>query len=332
MKKKIIKIAYFKIKFPGATTALKASSLLPLNVPVGKPILSCNATELLQAQISLNGIIYDCNRSAITMSCPRLDANSVVTDECQGETLECDVRMRQNSRSVSCTNGTLISNTPIVCKSATLTSNKNVLNCVYNSRGESNPPTINLPHLTSSRPTQPTRPTYETTTSRTSVIPLTPVTENHPEDFDTRYSGTEKTESGLTKEVKTAMKSVFPHELLSPPSQMYLPPKIYDMGQIPDEVKNHLVGVFPAELFAMSKTGSLSEQSADRNSESRLSEISGSNVNNHHQFTQHRQSQWDVNVNRKTGNPGTFIKTSHQLPQRFGGSADEGEDRLIFSP
>lgn len=137
------KAPYFENKVPGlectlpasavleATTALKASSLLPLEVPIGKPILSCNATELLQAQIYLNGAIYDCDQSEITISCPRLDANNFVVDECHGHTLECDVDRRQTSRSVSCTNGTLVSNYPIVCKSATLMANKNILHCFY---------------------------------------------------------------------------------------------------------------------------------------------------------------------------------------------------------
>lgn len=301
------------MKFLGATTALKASSLLPLNVPVGKPILSCNATELLQAIINLDGIIYDCSRSAIAMSCPRFDSKNQIIDECLGETLECDVRMTQNSKSVSCTNGTLISNHPIVCKSATLTQNKNVLNCLYKNSGNSDSSSPDLQRYT-------TRPQFETTTTRTSVIPLAPVTENTFESFDTRYSGTEQTNLGLIHEVKNSIKSVFPYELLSKaPSQMYLPPKTYDMGQIPDEVKNQLVGVFPHELFALSQTSDLSEQDAE--SESRLSET---------QFTQHRQSQWDVNANRKTGNLGTFTKTAPHLQQRFGGETDN--DRLIFSP
>lgn len=143
------KAPYFENKVPGlectlpasavleATTALRASSLLPLHVPIGKPVLSCNATELLQAQIYLNGIIYDCDDSEVTLSCPRLDANNLIVDECHGDILECDVRTRRNSRSVSCTNGTLISNYPIVCRSATLSEKKNVLNCFYGSDGDS---------------------------------------------------------------------------------------------------------------------------------------------------------------------------------------------------
>lgn len=116
----------------GAASAFGVSSLLPLIVPIGKPILSCNATDLQQTQISLSGNIYDCKRRAITMSCPKSDEFDNVTDDCQGETLECDVRLRPTDEArVSCTNGTLISNHLIVCKSATLMENKNILNCFY---------------------------------------------------------------------------------------------------------------------------------------------------------------------------------------------------------
>jgi hypothetical protein len=311
----------------GATTALKASSLLPLNIPAGKPILSCNATQLLQAQINLAGHIYDCSRSAITISCPRVGAHNLIVDECQGETLECDVRMTQNVKSVSCTNGTLISNSPIVCKSAHLLENKNVLNCLYKNGGSYDSPATVVP---TRRPYPETTPRfYETTTSRTSVIPLAPVTERVDEGIDSRHTKEEK-ESGLMREVKTAMKSVFPHELMSKaPSQMYLPPKKFEMAEIPKELRNHLVGVFPHELFAMSQMSDLTQQDADDN-ESRLS-TSRAHVNNREQLL----SQWDVNANRKSGNSGTsFIKTSpNRLPQRFGGVIDDDDnERLIFSP
>ena len=46
----------------GAASAFGVSSLLPLMVPIGKPILSCNATDLQQTQIMLSGNIYDCKR------------------------------------------------------------------------------------------------------------------------------------------------------------------------------------------------------------------------------------------------------------------------------
>lgn len=150
------KTPYFENKVPGlectlpasavleATTALKASTLLPLNVPIGKPILSCNATKLLQAQISLDGIIYDCSDFEITLSCPRLDENKHVVDECYGDTMVCDVK---TSTRISCTNGTLISNQPIVCKTATLMAKKNILNCFFKNRlSFESPNPKRLPH------------------------------------------------------------------------------------------------------------------------------------------------------------------------------------------
>jgi hypothetical protein len=288
--------------------------------------LSCNATQLLQAQINLNGRIYDCSRSAITISCPRVDVHNQIVDECQGETLECDVRMTQGSKSVSCTNGTLISSHAIICKSAHLLENKYILNCLYKEAGGDQfaPTRRPLPYTTPRTYRTTTLRPYETTTSRTSVIPLAPVTEHIDESIDTRNG--QKPESGLMHEVKTAMKAVFPHELMSKaPSQMYLPPKKFAVAEIPKELKSHLVGVFPHDLFAMSQMSDLNQDDAD--SESRLS-VSRTNTNNRQQLL----SQWDVNANRKSGNSGTFIKTSpNRLPQRFGGE-DDDEDRHIFSP
>ncbi|CAO1356618.1 unnamed protein product, partial [Diamesa tonsa] len=173
----------------GAASAFGVSSLLPLMVPIGKPILSCNATDLQQTQIKLSGNVYDCNRRAITMSCPKTDEFDNTSDDCQGETLECDVRMRPTDEArVSCTNGTLISNHLIVCKSATLMENKNILNCFYkkeSSGGSSSEEDIRVTPLyqrpsprpayqttSTSRPAYQTsstsRPTYETNTISTS--------------------------------------------------------------------------------------------------------------------------------------------------------------------
>lgn len=320
-------------------------------MPVGKPILSCNATELLQAQINLNGVIYDCLRNAITMSCPRVDANGLIQDECHGETLECDVRMRQNSRSVSCTNGTLISNHPIVCKSATLMPTKNVLNCLYkgSTAGDSAQthvpriPPVNVPRL----PSQPTvRPLA--ITPRPAAIPNTsilppPVAEDGSEEIQDFYGldvrGSIPLPSlGLTQDVKTAMKGVFPLDLLSAASTnvMYLPPKAADSGRIPNDLKKELNGVFPYNLFAFSQNDELESSGSGADNKLGLSSIREENkkIENLPIFPQNRQSEWNVDVNRKSGNPGMSIKTqpSH-LTQRFGGVTEANDDdRLIFSP
>jgi hypothetical protein len=111
---------------------LRASTLLPLNIPVGKPILSCNATTLIQAQILLDGILYDCKEGSIVLSCPRIVQNNSIIDECR-EIMNCDLTTKKDSKTVFCTNATLISKNPIICKTATLTKNKNVLNCLHTS-------------------------------------------------------------------------------------------------------------------------------------------------------------------------------------------------------
>lgn len=334
-------------------------------MPIGKPILSCNATELLQAQINLNGIIYDCHRSAITMSCPRADSYGLIHDECQGETLECDVRMRQNSRSVSCTNGTLISNHPIICKSATLMEKKNVLNCLYKGNaGEiptpSSPEYATLhpyhppssPEYTTPRPYQTPSSVDSTTihphpTAKPVVVPdiaiLPPLVngdnnENNVDDIHIRFNTDRKKLETLNlhQEVQKAMDTVFPHELLSVASRkMYLPPKFSADGGMSNDLKETLNGVFPIELLAISQTDEANTVEFNRAHGQGLSLDLSENKNREDQasLTQLRQSQWDVNINRKTGNPESSIKSQpSRVTARFGAVTDANDDdRLIFS-
>lgn len=324
--------------------------MLPLNIPIGKPILSCNATELLQAQINLDGTIYDCDRSMITKSCPGINQNNLVVDDCRGETLECDVRMELNSKSVSCTNGTLISNHPIVCRSATLMENKNVLNCLYkNSFDENLPIPINSPSHSTTRPHVSTtaRPII---TPQTSLIPPPPVDENIPyiNELDVRVDQDRKhlplPSQGLTKQVQQAMESVFPHGLLpSATSNMYLPPKMYlppqssAPSQLSEDLKKQLEGVFPHELFAISQNDDLNTNEVkiqDNLFAQGLSLQRDENGDTANQASnmQNLRSQWDLNLNRNSGNTGPSFKTNpNRLAQRFGAENDD-EDRLIFSP
>lgn len=316
--------------FSGATTAFKASSLLPLNVPVGKAILSCNATQLLQAQINLNGIIYDCNRSAITMSCPRLDANRNIVDECHGETLECDVRMQLNSKSVSCTNGTLISNAPIVCKTATLQTKKNVLNCQYQSGRD--PIYTHGPSTGRPAPTQ--RPVV---VPHTSLRPP-PVVETSDEytDVADRFDGINPRGGqdrpvdslDLFGNVRYAMNHVFPSELLSiPETQKYLPPSPNSGPRhIPTELQNTLSGVFPSNLFAMSQTSEVDDNSIED------AGLSVGQRDSQASFTESRRSDWDIDAGRKVASTGTFIKTSNASPPKRSSGAPDSDDRHIFSP
>lgn len=355
------KAPYFENKVPGlectlpasavlgATTALKASSLLPLNVPIGKPILSCNASQLLQAQINLDGIIYDCNGPSIVINCPRYDSRHELRDECRGETLECDVRMHQNTRRVSCTNGTLISNHAIICKSATLMEHKNVLNCLFKSSTDSSviplqpqrpvqvtnrPPPV---HVTS-RPQPTSRPIRTTTVSLNEYIPpAVPVTDDPIESFDTRHSDDNLFSNDLNSGVKRALVSVFPHELLMAPSRMVLPPKTSSAGQIPEDLKNQLRGVFPYALFATSHSDDSNgiDNLYVGDNTARLSTATERSANSQQSITQMRESQWNLNLNTKSGNSGASTKTKPvELGQRFGGEDNHNNngDRLIFSP
>lgn len=334
------KAPYFENKVPGldcvlpasavlgATTALKASNLLPLNIPVGKPILSCNATDLLQAQINIDGTIYDCKGSAITISCPRLDSRNQLDDECEGQTLKCDLRSKPES--ISCTNGTLISSQEIVCKSAAIMEKQNILNCLFKNRPQ---PVIPLPTRVPHQSTTRYRPTSKPATT---VRPPAPVSETdfNVNEIDQRFSSDNKPTQHieLMNEVKTAMKTVFPHELLTMSlTKGYLPPVSNTPGQMPVELKNEMQGVFPHNLFAMSQTDDNSIE-GDDDDYSRLSASSRGHVNNEASSTQNRQSEWNVNANTKKGNSGTSTKTN-PIASRLGAEAEEDlNDRLIFSP
>lgn len=54
----------------GAATAFGVYSLLPLNVPPGKPLLSCNTTMLNQIDMMFNDKIYTCVNGTIAFACP----------------------------------------------------------------------------------------------------------------------------------------------------------------------------------------------------------------------------------------------------------------------
>ena len=99
----------------GAATAFGVYSLLPLNVPSGRPILSCNATDLQQAQINFNDATYGCFNKKITILL--------------GETLKYD--QKKVDSIISYTNGTLIIMEDIFCNDTAFINqtNQNVLYC-----------------------------------------------------------------------------------------------------------------------------------------------------------------------------------------------------------
>lgn len=227
---------------------MKVSSLLPLVVPVGRPILSCNATDLHQAIISLDGTLYNCHRSSITLSCPRVTARYGFEDRCLGKTLECDdVPHRSSndevSRKVSCTNGTLISDHSITCKSAHLTQANNILNCVF-TNGMDNNDVLPPIHVTD-KPEHTKSPVSENNNI------------NEVDLFDVRISGSD---SAMPVDLQKTLYKVFPSNLLSsiPSQKLSLPldnslKAKSENHKIPESLKNNLDKVFPHKLFALSQ-------------------------------------------------------------------------------
>ncbi|CAO1356529.1 unnamed protein product [Diamesa tonsa] len=103
----------------GAATAFGVYSLLPLNVPNGKPILSCNATSLQQTKVKLDDITYACAEMIITVGCFKVDpATNETVNYCPGKILQCGET--SEFPGMSCSNGTLISTEPIFCNSTTM--------------------------------------------------------------------------------------------------------------------------------------------------------------------------------------------------------------------
>ena len=120
----------------GAATAFGLASLLPLNVPVNKPLMYCNTTDIAQTQIKFEGNIYFCANNSIAISCPRsVLSDNTTFDECLSEnkTLQCD--LKDNVENVYCTNGTLLNREATMCNSTTMLNGTNanettpILNC-----------------------------------------------------------------------------------------------------------------------------------------------------------------------------------------------------------
>lgn len=239
------------------------SSLLPLEIPVGRPILSCNATDLQQAIISLDGTLYNCHRSSITLSCPRQNTQYSVVDRCLGRTLNCDdagLRRRMSSRKVSCTNGTLISDHSITCKSAHLTQTKSILNCVFTENDGDDDRVNNVEQVTTWPDNVSVLPLQTTSESNSAIsTTLSPFDEDYGDTdlFDVRVG--EEEGSALSNDLRRTLRKVFPSSLLSISSQHLVLPPANSLNtrsenhKIPGNLKTSLDGIFPHELLAISR-------------------------------------------------------------------------------
>lgn len=113
-----------------AATAFGLVSLLPLNVPPKKPLMYCNGTEVAQSHIKIDNLIYSCAYKRILISCSQV-LGSLPLNECLNKTMDCDDKKTEK---LYCTNGTLVSNSRIVCNSTTAHSESDeslILHCYF---------------------------------------------------------------------------------------------------------------------------------------------------------------------------------------------------------
>lgn len=148
------KAPYFENKVPGAEVILPASavvgaatafglaSLLPLNVPADKPLMYCdkNSSDIAQAQILINGKVYQCVNETILVTNLKCLNNTKSPEENETENVnECNDGSSKilqcypyRTDKIYCSNGTLLSRADIFCNSTTLingTSNETALTC-----------------------------------------------------------------------------------------------------------------------------------------------------------------------------------------------------------
>jgi len=110
-----------KIFFSGAATAFGLVSLLPLNVPPGKPLMYCGNTDLIQSKIQFNyEDTYVCKNKRIEIeyskSLNELDLEWV------NEVVQCDLK-NGIIENIYCSQGTLFSKTHMYCDESRKDSN-----------------------------------------------------------------------------------------------------------------------------------------------------------------------------------------------------------------
>lgn len=116
----------------GAAVAFGIVSLLPLDIPPGKPLMYCGNTDLHQSQIRINNQdIFVCNNKNIEV----LRKNSE-DEKCSNEILQCGMPNAFNYN-IYCSDGALLSSINLFCNSIFTINGKNtkkeltVINC-YN--------------------------------------------------------------------------------------------------------------------------------------------------------------------------------------------------------
>lgn len=301
----------------GAKNVFSAVELLPLSVPFGKPILSCNATGLKQTNVKIKNKIYFCENGVINIECRA--GNGI--NNCPVNILMCDLR---SQKKISCTNGTLFSNADLECATIQIGNPQSVLNCEFKDevidvrfQGTTLIPSIDERTTTRAPLIVPTR--------KKTTITTTPNSEsNNGYDNEQVIQTIERVDFNdqnlLASQLKSSMQNIFPHDLLMKPSTRLLPPRDYippkSSSQVVRDLYTSMRGVFPMELLVVSKS------TADN-----LNGISNMPL-------------FDTRLSEKSNNDadeGVGFKTQLSVKTRFGENTQKPlqqqdfRDRLIFS-
>lgn len=298
----------------GAKDVFSAIELLPLSVPAGKPILSCNATSLKQTQVKISDEIFSCIDGLISVEC----IDGFNGNLCPGKILVCDI---QSSKELTCTNGTLMSRGDLECGSISLGNPKSTLNCGF----KIDVRVDNSPTTTTRAPIK--RPTKATT------IPA-PVTEDYDEFTAELEQQTnrinlfenEEDENLLIPQIKKAAQNVFPHNLFVKPLSDLQPPRPYlppFESSASRDAKEGMDGVFPMNLLVIGKS-----------IESSTARLSGAVSNN-----QQTNSRVNGGNQQTIVDPIGFKTQITGIDTRFGGGNQQQRpiiqqdfrDRLIFT-
>lgn len=112
-----------KNRFLGAASAFGLTSLLPLNIGDGKPLIYCPETDLAQHSIQLNGRIYSCAENLIRIICHGeattsnpLNSTDNAPEACVNKAGICEL-LKFDDENLNCESGVLTSNSSIVCDS-----------------------------------------------------------------------------------------------------------------------------------------------------------------------------------------------------------------------
>jgi hypothetical protein len=119
----------------GAATAFGLVSLLPLNVPINKPLMYCKkeTEDLAQAKILINDIVYECYENEIIMTdfdCFKVFARNsnprTKRGVCLGDQTPLQCGFEEN---IHCIDQTLLSRSNVYCNSTTKVFEQELINC-----------------------------------------------------------------------------------------------------------------------------------------------------------------------------------------------------------